>query len=133
MEQKLDLALLKKGMLFRNMTDEEILQAVEAMSPRRVRYPRRTVVAQDGDLFPEIGIILVGSLHLAHVDSNGNNNLLYVRQTGDTVGEVKAVGRYRLHLSIATEEPTEILYLSVDQLLRNNVLTAPPRSAFCRT
>lgn len=125
MEKELDLSLLKKGMLFRNMTDEEIRQCIAAMSPHRVQYPRRTVVAQDGDLFPEIGIILSGSLHLAHIDSNGNNNLLHVLQAGDTVGEVNAVGRYRLHLSIATEEPTEILYMSVDQLLRKNVLTAP--------
>lgn len=130
MEKELDLDLLKKGLLFRNMTDEEIRQCIAAMSPHRVRYPRRTVVAQDGDLFPEIGIILSGSLHLAHIDSNGNNNLLYVLQTGDTVGEVNAVGRYRLHLSIATEEPTEILYMSVDQLLRKNVLTAPVQIRF---
>lgn len=130
MEKELDLQLLKKGMLFRNMTDEEILQTVAAMCPRRVRYPRRTVVAQDGDLFPEIGVILSGSLHLAHIDSNGNNNLLYVLQAGDTVGELNAVGRYRLHLSIATEEPTEILYLCVDQLLRKNVLTAPTQIRF---
>ena len=109
MERELDLAPLKKGMLFRNMTDEEILQTIAAMSPHRAKYPRRTVVAQDGDLFPDIGIILSGNLRLAHVDSNGNNNLLYVLQAGDTVGEVNAVGRYRLHLSITTEEPAEIV------------------------
>lgn len=129
-KKELDLELLRKGMLFRNMTDEEIGQTVAAMAPHRARYPKKTVVAQDGDLFPEIGIILSGSLHLAHIDSNGNNNLLYVLNPGDAVGELNAVGRYRLHLSIATEEPTEILYLSVDQLLRKNVLTAPTQIRF---
>lgn len=130
MAEALNLELLKKGMFFRNMTDQEILETIGTMNPRRMKYPRRTVVAQDGDLFPELGIILSGSLHLAHVDSNGNNNLLYVLQAGDTVGELNAVGRYRLHLSISTEEPTEILYLSVEQLLRKNVLTAPAQIRF---
>lgn len=130
MERELDLAPLKKGMLFRNMTDEEILQTIAAMSPHRAKYPRRTVVAQDGDLFPDIGIILSGNLRLAHVDSNGNNNLLYVLKEGDMVGELNAVGRYKLHLSISTGEPTEILYLSVEQLLRKNVLTAPTQIRF---
>ena len=130
MERELDLAPLKKGMLFRNMTDEEILQTIAAMSPHRAKYPRRTVVAQDGDLFPDIGIILSGNLRLAHVDSNGNNNLLYVLKEGDTVGELNAVGRYKLHLSISTGDPTEILYLSVEQLLRKNVLTAPTQIRF---
>lgn len=130
MAEDLNLELLKKGMLFRNMTDQEIMETIGTMNPRRMKYPRRTVVAQDGELFPEIGIILSGSLHLAHIDSNGNNNLLYVLQAGDTVGELNAVGRYRLHLSISTEEPTEILYLSVEQLLRKNVLTAPTQIRF---
>ncbi len=125
-----ELELLRKSILFRNMTDEEVKQAVAAMSPHRVRYPKRAAVAQDGDPFPEIGIVLSGSLHLAHIDSNGNSNLLYVLNPGDAVGELNAVGRYRLHMSISTEEPTEILYLSVDQLLRENVLTAPTQIRF---
>ena len=46
------------------------------------------------------------------------------------MGELNAVGRYKLHLSISTGDPTEILYLSVEQLLRKNVLTAPTQIRF---
>ena len=65
-------------MLFRNLSDEEIETVIETMSPHRCKYPKRAVVARDGDLFPEIGILLSGSVHLAHVDSNGNSNLMDV-------------------------------------------------------
>lgn len=130
MEPALDLSVLKSGMLFRNLSDEEIETVIETMSPHRCKYPKRAVVARDGDLFPEIGILLSGSVHLAHVDSNGNSNLMDVLYTGDTLGELNAVGRYRLHISVTAAEPTEILFLSVDQLLRKNVLTAPTQIRF---
>ena len=33
MERELDLTLLKKNMLFRNLTDGEILEVIDTMSP----------------------------------------------------------------------------------------------------
>lgn len=125
MERELDLTLLKKNMLFRNLTDGEILEVIDTMSPRVVTYPRRTVVGRDGDEFPEIGVILAGNVHLSHIDSNGNSNLMDVLSAGATLGELNSVGRYRLHVTITATAQTEILYLSVDRLLRKNVLTAP--------
>lgn len=130
METELDLSILKSGLLFRNLSDEEIREVIETMSPHRARYAKRAVIARDGDPFPEIGILLSGSAHLAHIDSNGNNNLMDVLQAGGTLGELNAVGRYRLHFTITAAEPTEVLYLSVDQLLRKNVLTAPVQIRF---
>ena len=130
MERELDLTLLKKNMLFRNLTDGEILEVIDTMSPRVVTYPRRTVVGRDGDEFPEIGVILAGNVHLSHIDSNGNSNLMDVLSAGATLGELNSVGRYRLHVTITATAQTEILYLSVDRLLRKNVLTAPTQIRF---
>ena len=39
MEQPLDMGLLKSGMLFRNMTDGELLDVLEAMHARRQVFP----------------------------------------------------------------------------------------------
>ena len=95
-----------------------------------VTYPRRPVVGRDGDEFPEIGVILAGNVHLSHIDSNGNSNLMDVLSAGATLGELNSVGRYRLHVTITATAQTEILYLSVDRLLRKNVLTAPTQIRF---
>ena len=118
MEQKLDLAVLRANMLFRNLTDEEVLSVIDTMSPHTMKYEKRTVVARDGDEFPEIGVILSGSVHLFHIDSNGNSNLMDVLGAGDT------------HVTITATAQTEILFLSVDRLLRKNVLTAPTQIRF---
>ena len=84
----------------RNLADEEILSLVDSMSPRRVSYSKRTVVARDGEEFPQVGVILSGGVHLAHVDSSGNNNLVDTLGPGDSLGELAAVGGYRLHTDI---------------------------------
>ena len=130
MEQKLDLAVLRANMLFRNLTDEEVLSVIDTMLPHTMKYEKRTVVARDGDGFSEIGVILSGSVHLFHIDSNGNSNLMDVLGAGDTLGELSAVGRYRLHVTVTATAQTEILFLSVDRLLRKNVLTAPTQIRF---
>ena len=52
MERQLDLEILRKSRLFRNLSDEEIWNVIDTMSPHTMRYEKRTVVARDGDKFP---------------------------------------------------------------------------------
>ena len=130
MEERALLCVLKQGLLFRNMEDAEILEVLETMQPRRKTYPKRTIVVRDGDLLPQVGVILSGGLHLFHIDADGNNNLMEQLGQGDSLGILNAVGGYKLHISAETTEQTEILFLTVDQLLRENVLTAPVQIRF---
>lgn len=124
------LPVLRKGLLFRNMKDDEILEALAAVASHRRTYPKRTLVVRDGDAMNQVGIILSGTLHLFHVDENGNSNLMEALGVGETIGLLNAVGDYRLHISAETTEETELLFLNVSQLLRKNVLTAPVQIRF---
>lgn len=85
---------------------------------------------RDGDMMDRIGIILSGNLHLFHIDANGNSNLMENLGAGESIGLLNAIGGYRLHISAETTAETEILFLTVDQLLRKNVLTAPCQIRF---
>lgn len=125
MEQAALLPILKKGLLFRNMEDSEIAEVIRTMSPQRRSYPKGTLVIRDGEPMSRIGVVLSGGLHLFHIDANGNNNLMETVEAGESVGLLNAIGGYRLHVSAEATEETEILFLTVDQLLRKNVLTAP--------
>lgn len=53
------------------------------MSPYKAKYAKRTVVAKDGDPFPKVGVIFSGNVHLSHIDSNGNSNLMDVLGAGE--------------------------------------------------
>lgn len=130
MEERDLLCVLKESLLFRNMEENEILEAIGTMQPRRKSYPKRTIVVRDGDPLPQVGVILSGGLHLFHIDEDGNNNLMEHLGRGESVGLLNAIGGYKLHISAQTTEQTEILFLTVDQLLRDHVLTAPVQIRF---
>ncbi len=125
-----DLAELKKGILFRNMSEEDIRVLMDIMKPERRIYEKNTVVVRDGDFITEMSILISGELRLFHIDSNGNSNLLEILQPGDSLGMLNAVGQYRLHLSAVTMKKTEIFLLNVNPLLRSNVLTASVQIRF---
>lgn len=125
MDQETMLSVLKDGLLFRNMEDAEILETLETTASHRRTYPKRTLVMRDGDLMSQVGVILSGNLHLFHIDANGNSNLMEELGAGEPIGLLNAIGGYRLHISAEATKETEILFLNVSQLLRNNVLTAP--------
>lgn len=123
-------SVLKRGLLFRNMEDGEIREALEAIASHRRSYPKHTLVLRDGDSMNQVGIILSGRLHLFHIDANGNSNLMEELGAGEAIGLLNAIGDYRLHISAEATEETEILFLNVSQLLRTNVLTAPVQIRF---
>jgi len=124
------LSVLKRGLLFRNMEDSEILEALETIASHRRSYPKRTLVLRDGDCMNQVGVILSGTLHLFHIDATGNSNLMEELGAGEAIGLLNAIGGYRLHISAEATEETEILFLNVSQLLRTNVLTAPVQIRF---
>ncbi len=124
------LAVLKKGLLFRNMEDREILEALGTIASHRRVYPKRTLVMRDGDSMTQVGVILSGNLHLFYIDANGNSNLMENLGTGEAIGLLNAIGDYRLHISAEATTETEILFLNVSQLLRQHVLTAPVQIRF---
>lgn len=123
-------SVLKRGLLFRNMEDGEIREALETLASHRRSYPKRALVLRDGDSMNQVGVILSGRLHLFHIDANGNSNLMEELGTGEAIGLLNAIGDYRLHISAEATEETEILFLNVSQLLRTNVLTAPVQIRF---
>ena len=129
-DQENMISVLKRGLLFRNMEDSEILDALGTIASHRRTYPKRTLVMQDGDLMSQVGVILSGNLHLFHIDANGNSNLMEELGTGESIGLLNAIGGYRLHISAETTSETEILFLNVSQLLGTNVLTAPVQIRF---
>ena len=130
MDQEMMLAVLKKGLLFRNMEDREILEALGTIASHRRVYPKRTLVMRDGDSMTQVGVILSGNLHLFYIDANGNSNLMENLGTGEAIGLLNAIGAYRLHISAEATTETEILFLNVSQLLRQHVLTAPVQIRF---
>lgn len=122
---------LRKSLLFRNMTDDDILSLIRSVDSNLKSFSKNDIIMRDRDLQKQMGIIITGKVHTAHVDANGNSNLMDILYPGDVVGVLSAVGRYPLHITAtAQENGTDILFLTVESLLRDNVLTAPVQIRF---
>ena len=76
MEQPLDMGLLKSGMLFRNMTDGELLDVLEATHARRQVFPSKARGGAGRRLAERGRHPALRRLHLSHVDASGNSNLM---------------------------------------------------------
>ena len=57
-----DLAELKKGILFRNMSEEDIRVWMDIMKPERRIYEKNTVVVRYGEFITEMSILISGEL-----------------------------------------------------------------------
>ncbi len=112
------------------MKDCEIVEILETLSAQFRVYKKHTMVIRDGDSVKQIGIVLSGNLHLFHIDVNGNSNLMENLGAGEAIGLLNAIGGYRLHVSAEATEETEMMFLNISRLLKENVLTVPVQIRF---
>ena len=77
-----DFDVLKKNILFRTMSDDDIREVVDTMEPHVRKFRKNDMIAQDGDHVTSMAIVLSGCVHLFHIDPNGNSNLLDVLGPG---------------------------------------------------
>lgn len=125
-----EMDILKENLLFKTMPPKDIEEIVNTMEPHIRYFEKDQVIARDGEYLDCMAVILSGKVYLSHIDSSGNSNLMEVLMPGDIAGMLNAVGKYRLHISATAKEKTKILFLNVDSLLRENILTAPLQIRF---
>ena len=117
--------LLTKNFLFKNIEPTEINEAIRLLAGNMVNYPAKTTIASCEDHATQIGIILKGQVHVNHIDDQGNNCILKILEPNDLMYEAHAVSNYPLIANYYAQTSTTILYLTISQLLRKNVLTNP--------
>lgn len=117
--------LLTKNFLFKNIEPTEINEAIRLLAGNMINYPAKTTIASCEDHATQIGIILKGQVHVNHIDDQGNNCILKILEPNDLMYEAHAVSNYPLNANYYAQTSTTILYLTISQLLRKNVLTNP--------
>ena len=103
-----EMDILKENLLFKTMPPKDIEEIVNTMEPHIRYFEKDQVIARDGEYLDCMAVILSGKVYLSHIDSSGNSNLM----------------------EVLMPEKTKILFLNVDSLLRENILTAPLQIRF---
>lgn len=113
------LPVFSRTRLFFGLTEEEIRGMLACLAVTVKHYERGSYLLNAGDVSPAIGLVLSGEVHLTREDFWGNHDILTVVREGDTFAEASAlVGSRPLLFGAVAAEPTEVVFVPVNRLLR---------------
>lgn len=110
---------LSKTALFRGTTPQEVAEILSCLGSKRQNFTKGEMIYRTGDVVTSLGIVLSGSVLIESNDLWGNTTVL------DSIGQnhifaetyACALGE-PLMVDVVAAEPTEVLFLNVDQVLK---------------
>lgn len=115
----MDTSFLEKTNLFRGTSAEEIDAMLGCLQAETKRYAKNEVIYHAGNSVNALGVVLSGSVFIENDDLWGNKNVIDLIMPGQVFAEAYAsIPGEPLMFNIVAYEPTEVLFLSVQKVLR---------------
>lgn len=109
--------VLKKSVLFDDVTEDEISQMLGCLSPRQQTFNEGSIIFAHGDIITEMGFVLEGSVNVVREDFWGNRSIISHITKGGFFGEVYAASESRLlDTTVYAAEKTTVLFLNFHRL-----------------
>lgn len=109
--------IIKQNQLFVNLTEDEMLKALQCLSAKTAEYDRDNYILMVGDDVSNIGIVISGSANVIKEDFWGNRAIIYKISHGGLFGEAFCcAGIKKSHISVVACEKTEVLFLNFKKL-----------------
>jgi CRP-like cAMP-binding protein len=125
---------LKNSFIFRNMENEEFIEAIENINPEIRRFEREDAIFSSNEFTKEIGIIKSGRCMVKKAKSQGDDIPLNVLFQNDSFGVISVLtDREEYPTEIIALEKTEIVFISqrdINFLLDNYVQISKNLIAF---
>ena len=118
----MDYQFLTTTALFKGLNEKEIEGILPCLKARVRKYRKGSIIFHAGDQISEIGLVLSGSVNIVVTFYWGSSNIFGHVGSGDLFAEnYAAIPGRRLLNDVITAEETEILFLSLDNLLFVNL------------
>lgn len=112
------LPLLKKSLLFKGMSDQEILSILHCVEARILSRQSGEYIFHAGDRTSEMGLVLQGSVLTVQETLWGHRNIMAKVGPGDFFGEPYAASPGSvLNINVTACEDCEILMLRISRIL----------------
>ena len=105
--------ILKKNILFRGLTDDEIDRMINYLNGKVVQIPKGNILKNEGDMMEN------------KCDENGVNCIIRIFNPGDSFGEMNAIGGYPMNVSLMAKDDSSVLCLSAGSLFRHEEHVSP--------
>ncbi len=110
---------LSNSLLFKNLKDEEIKNALLCLKPSIMKYGKNEYILDQEDNVLSIGIIVKGAATIFREDYYGNRIIIATLEESDIFGEALAVIKKNAISSIITKEESIIIFIKTDKLLNS--------------
>ena len=108
----MDTSMLKGMMLFREMSDAEIKQALSSLQAREKHFGKGSIVFHAGDTTSEFGIVLSGSVTIETNDIWGNRTILSHIGAGQVFAETYSLlCNEPMLVDVTVNEESSIMFL----------------------
>jgi CRP-like cAMP-binding protein len=112
------LCILRKCLLFKELSDEEILSSLYCIDAKLKCFSKEEYILRAGNTTDSIGVLLTGTAIVIQEDLWGNRNIMTKLSTSDFFAEPFAViPDAVLSVSVVAMEKCEILQINIDKLL----------------
>ena len=131
MDIKMD--VLAKCTLFRGFQEQDILQFIACMNPRKKSYEKGEFVMHAGEAVMYMYILLSGSVHIIEEDFWGNRSIIETMDGVLLFGEAYVFSNSKKYLvSVVVEEAAEILIVPPERMLESCLAGTPLQATLIR-
>lgn len=115
-QNKTDAFDISDCILFNNMNENEIDEALNFFNARKTNYDKDTIIFHAGEKTKILGIVLSGSVTVESNDLWGNRTILTIIKKGGIFAETYALLNETLLVDAVANEKSEIILLNVGSL-----------------
>lgn len=113
----MDYNFISQTKLFRGCSKEDIQMLQKHLHFRTEKYKKDNIILSEGTIVTDIGLVLSGSVQIAHNDLWGNKSILGIAETGSVFAEAYAcIGNEPMMVEVVANEDCEILFINVPKL-----------------
>lgn len=118
----MNIEMLGKTVLFKTMTEEEILLCLKELRSQEKKYKKGTVIMHAGSLTERMGLVLSGSVTIESNDVWGNCTILSHVGSGQFFAETYALLPDEVMLvDVRANEDCNILFVTVGGLFKSRI------------
>lgn len=115
----MNISLLTKTLLFRGATETEVTAMLNCLGSYTKKYTKGELIYRAGETVEHMGMVLSGSVHIAHNDVWGNKSILSHVDVGQIFAETYAcIPGEPLMVTVIAADKTEVLFLNAARLLQ---------------
>lgn len=111
-------SFLRKTLLFRGTTEDELPQLLDCLAPTYRSFDKNEMILRQGEDVSAVGLVLSGRAQIIEEDFWGNRSILADAWPGDLFAEAYAfLPGELLRVSVVATEPSEVMMLDGRRML----------------